>query len=348
MAARSPSTAATLDLLVAGALILLIYTLSTVLDAFDNLYKLTRPGESEEFDELLLTVMLSPLVFIWFSYRRWRSAKREFERQLKSERTIRELERNFAREERLKALGTLAGGIAHEFRNLLLPVRLLSEATRDQQPPESQSYSNLEKVIDACRQAQILVDNILTFGQQKAAERRPIDLGSTVADALDLARISLRETIRVELRIEDRQAHTVFADPTQIYQIVFNLINNAADAMADEGGAIRISVESPQKSSSVILRVTDNGHGMDTATSDQAFDPFFTTGRRGTGSGMGLAVVHGIVSALGGSVEIESAALVGTEIIIALPSYTSEAVRVWSPPEIHEAKTVQSTNMDAS
>ncbi|MCG8545400.1 MAG: ATP-binding protein [Alphaproteobacteria bacterium] len=259
-------------------------------------------------------------------------------------------------------MGTLAGGIAHEFKNLLLPVRLLSEATRDQQPPESQSYDNLEKVIEACRQAQILVDNILTFGQQKAAERRSIDLGSTVAEALDLARISLRETIRVELHIEDREAHTVFADPTQIYQIVFNLINNAVDAMAEEGGAIRISVESQLGSigvhrreehgsapaRSVILRVSDNGRGMDRATSDKAFDPFFTTSRRGTGSGMGLAVVHGIVSALGGTVEIESTAHVGTEVVIALPSYTSDAVRVWSPSELHEAASVESTNMDVS
>ena len=249
-------------------------------------------------------------------------------RHLEHERT--EMLLQLQQSQKMEAIGTLAGGIAHDFNNILSAVVGFTELCLFDAEKGSMMSSNLQQVLSAALRAKELVRQILTFSRQSRPETRPVQIKSIINEALRLLRATLPASVEIASDIQS-DVH-VMADPTQLHQVVMNLCTNAGQAMVDEGGRLNVelrNIEIDQRSSAdyedivpgyyVELTVTDNGSGMTEATLGRIFDPFFTTKEKGQGTGMGLAVVHGIVKSCKGDVSVSSQVGKGTDFRIILP-----------------------------
>ena len=240
------------------------------------------------------------------------------------------LEKLLRQAQKMEALGTLAGGIAHDFNNILGAVMGYTELTLCDTPEDSPTRRNLDQVLKASRRARDLVQQILAFSRQSEQQRHPVSVGLIVKEALKLLRASLPSTIEVSQNI--KSPSTVLADPTQIHQVLMNLCSNSAHAMREKGGVLRVELADidmdadhaslqPDMTPGPYLRLTvsDTGHGIDPAIAERIFDPYFTTKDIGEGTGLGLAVVHGIVKNHGGAVTVYSEPGHGTTFHVLLP-----------------------------
>jgi PAS domain S-box-containing protein len=258
--------------------------------------------------------------------------------RLAAENEKRRLEERLQLAQRMEAIGTLAGGIAHDFNNILAAISGQTELALMDLPPASPARANLEAVAGACRRAKGLIGQILAFSRPAAGERTPLLLAPLVQEAVGLLRASLPATIALKTRIAGNAL--VEADPGQVHQILMNLCANAGYAMREGGGEIEIALEDlaegPEKGGRVFgvrLSVRDTGPGMPPEILGKIFDPFFTTKPRGAGTGLGLAVVHGIVQSHGGTVSVESAPGRGTVFHIDLPAAEGAAAPPRPPAE---------------
>lgn len=240
-----------------------------------------------------------------------------------------QLEAQLRHTQKLEALGTLAGGIAHDFNNILGAIISFTELARMDHPQDAELQENLGEVLKASNRATGLVRQILAFSRRQQQERKPMALAPVVREALQLMRSTLPVTIDIQAHLPDGLP-PVLADPTQVHQVVMNLCTNAGHAMHGRRGRLSVTLDwvaaSPGQSlagaaAAGFLRLTvgDSGHGMDAATVQRIFDPFFTTKGPGEGTGLGLAVVHGIVQEHGGEIEVESQPGVGTTFRVLLP-----------------------------
>ncbi len=252
------------------------------------------------------------------------------ERKL-SEEERRTYEARLMRSQKLEAIGTLAGGIAHDFNNILSAIIGYSELAIDELPEDSAVSKNIMEVLKAGGRAKDLVKQILTFSRQMETQRKPVKIHLIMKEALKLLRSSIPSTITITEQI-DAASGTVFADSTQIHQVIMNLCTNAYQAMLTTGGELTVTLEQlyldsgfiskhPPLSEGVHLQITvrDTGCGMDTETLKRIFDPFFTTKEKAKGTGLGLATVHGIVTELGGAILVESSINKGSTFEIYLP-----------------------------
>jgi CheY-like chemotaxis protein len=234
------------------------------------------------------------------------------------------------------AIGPLAGGIAHAFNNLLAAIIGFTEIARAK-VKESDAVSSLDKVLRAGERAKDLVSQILSFSRQRAQEFKPIKIAPVVQEAVKLLRASLPATIAISVTI-DTADMVVEADPSQIHQVLMNLCANAAHAMRDHGGLLEITL-SPvvlgvsgapihpdmNPGNYLVLSVKDNGHGMSAEVMERIFEPYFTTKQEGEGTGLGLAVIHGIIKRHGGGITVASEAGRGAEFCVYLPLSQVEA-----------------------
>jgi signal transduction histidine kinase len=222
----------------------------------------------------------------------------------------------------MTALGTLAGGIAHDLNNTLVPILALSKLVARELPADSSARGDLDTIIQAGSQARDLVHQILSFSRKQELVKQPIDLAGILNESLRMLRASIPSTI--ELQYDVKNVPPVLADVSQIHQIIINLVTNAAHAIGDRIGKITVSLSSEplandNGSGMVVLMVADTGCGMDDTTMRRIFEPFYTTKPVGVGTGLGLSVVHGIVTAHGGTIEVRSQQGVGSEFIVGLP-----------------------------
>ncbi|MCX6953834.1 MAG: PAS domain-containing protein, partial [Verrucomicrobia bacterium] len=257
-----------------------------------------------------------------------------------SEEARRELEGQLFQAQKMETLGTLAGGIAHDFNNLLTGIIGYHELAADSVPEDHPARACLTEARNASLRARELVEQILTFGRQSAGGgHTPLDVTSIVEEARRFLRATLPATIVIEHHLAPYCPH-VLGDATQIHQVLLNLGSNAAHAMRHHGGILTIGVEptevtpdlalslgGPPAGSYVRLTVADTGHGMDEATRRRIFDPFFTTKNTRECTGLGLAVVHGIVRAHRGSIDVESSPGAGTTFHVYLPAALEEGAR---------------------
>ncbi|HSR11513.1 MAG TPA: PAS domain S-box protein, partial [Thermodesulfobacteriota bacterium] len=227
----------------------------------------------------------------------------------------------------MEALGTLAGGIAHDFNNLLTPIIINTDlALMDIEEGHFPSAHHLGLVKTAATRGRELVQQIVGFSRQKEQRRKPMEITPLIRETLKVLKPALPESIEIRERMETESA-VVLCNPIQIHQILLNLCTNASHAMAHRGGILEISLAraapliqgASNKNPCLHLAVKDTGHGMDPNTKEKALHPFFTTKKPGEGTGMGLAVVHGIVKNLEGSITIESEMGKGTTVNVFLP-----------------------------
>jgi len=230
------------------------------------------------------------------------------------------LETYLRQAQKMEAIGTLAGGIAHDFNNVLSAIFGFTELSLGKAPPDSPIQADLQQVLLAAERAKDLVRQILTFSRQSKQEIKPVRVVPLLKEALKFLRASIPSTIAIRRHLGTSSESTVLADPTQIHQVIMNLCTNAAYAMREHGGTLEVElfevflskIDDPipylglAPGRYLCLRVSDTGCGMDEETIQRVFDPFFTTKPREEGTGMGLAVVYGIVQACGGGITVRS------------------------------------------
>jgi PAS domain S-box-containing protein len=246
-------------------------------------------------------------------------------------------ERRLRHVRRMEAIGTLAGGIAHDFNNILTAILGYTELSLYDLPQPTSVRRNLQEVLAAGRRAKELVQHILTFSRQSEQERTPVHVQGVVKEALRLLRASLPTTIVIQAELEE-DVGTILADSTHIHQVIMNLGANAEYAMRDTGGALYVSLQTVevdadatvqypglQPGPHIRLTVRDTGPGMPPDVRERIFEPFFTTKKAGEGTGMGLAVVHGIITSYGGAIAVQSTPGAGTSFEIYLPQLSARA-----------------------
>lgn len=228
---------------------------------------------------------------------------------------------------RLEAIGTLAAGIAHDFNTLLGSIIGFSELIGDDLPTDSASQGYLGLIQQASFRARDLIARMLTFARELSDVPEPVDLVALVHETVKLLQASLSPGVCLHFDSALAEAW-VLAESSQLQQIVMNLCINAADAMPNGQGVVRIglvlAIGQHLSGQSLHLSVEDNGEGMAPEVRERAFDPFFTTKEPGKGSGLGLSVVHGLVSKLGGHIQILSTPGEGSRFLIELPQLTPE------------------------
>lgn len=241
------------------------------------------------------------------------------ERRL-AERRERELERQLLHSQKLEALGTLAGGIAHDLNNTLVPIMALSKLTARRFEAGTLVRANLETIYEASERARDLVKRVVAFSRKDDSEKCATDMAEIVNEALKLLRATIPSSITLEAQIAKVPA--IPADASQLHQIVTNLVSNAAQALGGEIGTIAVAldvVSSAHDRDEIRLSVSDTGIGMDEATQQRIFEPFFTTKAVGQGTGLGLSIVHGIIAGHGGHIEVKSAPGKGTRFDLYFP-----------------------------
>ncbi len=248
------------------------------------------------------------------------------EREASEHRRL-QLERQLLHRERIASIGTLAGGMAHEFNNVMTPILLYSQLALEEVPPGGSLSDDLRRVIAAAHRARNLVSRILTFSRGMDTQAQSVfPLRAPVEEALALLRAIVPENVEIVWSVDD-DAPPISGDPSVVQQIVINLCTNAYQAMQAAGGrlTLRVSAASaPGARGSVcaLLEISDTGHGIDPALVPHIFEPFFTTREVGEGTGLGLSVVHGLVDSLGGFITVESVPGQGTTFRVYFPGAT--------------------------
>ena len=244
-----------------------------------------------------------------------------------------------------ESLGVLARGIAHNFNNILSTIIGYTRLAMDDVSVDSLTHANLSEVLKAGNRAKILVEQMLEFGRSTEPKREPLDLREAVSEALGSVEETLPEQIRVQRDLDVENA-VVLANAGQINQMLVNLFENAVTAMADDGGILGVRLSKSESETQgesapyfvragrhVVLTISDTGAGMSQDVRKKVFDPFFTTKNIGRGTGMGLAVVHGVVTAHGGVIDVHSELEKGTVFDIYLPQVPDGGKVVWEDIE---------------
>ncbi len=245
---------------------------------------------------------------------------------------------------KMEAIGTLAGGIAHDFNNILGAIRGYADMAKIHAPPDPQLIGNLDQVIVASDRAKNLVKQILAFSRQSNVDPVPLRLGPLVKEGLKMLRSSIPSTISIVEKV-DLDRDTVLADPTQLHQVLLNLCTNAYQAMEERGGTLTVVLDnrfvadddpdmlfSVRSGEYVRLSVSDSGAGISPEIVDKIFDPYFSTKEIGKGTGMGLAIVHGIVEECGGAIRVETAPDQGTTFRVYFPAVAAQHAEVLQEP----------------
>ena len=241
------------------------------------------------------------------------------------------LESQLLQAQKLESIGTLAGGIAHDFNNILSPIMAYSEMAIKDLPRESPIRQDIQQIYNAGERAKDLVKQILTFARQREKEKIPLKASLVVEEAIKFLKSAIPSTITIKYDCKTDE-DTILADSTQMNQIVMNICTNAAHAMRDRGGLLEIILKDEYLGPNDISRFTDlnpghylklsvkdTGTGIPPSIMDKIFEPYFTTKRVGKGTGLGLAVVHGIIKDYEGDITVESETGKGTTFHVLLP-----------------------------
>ncbi len=238
--------------------------------------------------------------------------------------------------QKMEAIGNLAGGVAHDFNNILGGIIGYAQLIKKHSSRESRIYPYVDQILKASERATGLVRQILLFSRKTETKKIPTDMGLIAREVIELLRASIPSFIEIRHHFSDN-LNPISADQTQIHQVFMNLCSNAAYAMKTGGGCLEITLEAISitdegengledlsEGEYIRLSISDTGHGMDKETCKKIFDPYFTTKEIGEGSGLGLATVHGIVKDHGGIIRVESEQGAGTIFHLYFPTIRQE------------------------
>ncbi len=240
------------------------------------------------------------------------------------------LEMRLQQAQKLESIGNLAGGIAHDFNNILFPIVGMSELLLEDLPQGSQEHENAQEILKAGFRGRDLVKQILAFSRRSEPKMMPIRLQPILSDVMKLSRSTIPSNIQINVNIE-KDVGMVMADPTQLHQIAMNLVTNALHAVESNGGCISVQLEQIELTEDdpataslkpgryAMLAVSDTGCGMSPDIKDKIFEPYFTTKKQGKGTGLGLAVVYGIIRHCGGDITVTSEEQKGSTFRVCLP-----------------------------
>ncbi len=265
--------------------------------------------------------------------------KKEIEIRKQHQKEKTKLEDQLIQLQKMETIGTLAGGIAHDFNNILTPMLGYTEMALEELSQESILRYDIEQINSAALRGKDLVQQILTFSRQVDFDKKPLKLDDEVVEVLKLMRASFPSNIEIKQEL-DPDCGTVLADATQMHQIIMNLCTNAYHAMMPAGGVLGVKLDKQkvgarqingsakiQKGTYIRLTISDTGHGMDKRTMERIFEPFFTKKEVGSGSGLGLSVVHGIVNNYHGTITVESEPGEGATFSIYLPQHSEHYIQ---------------------
>ncbi len=235
-------------------------------------------------------------------------------------------EQQLQQSQKMEAIGTLAGGIAHDLNNMLFSMLLLVEESLEGPEDSNQVRENLLQIQESALKAKDVVEQILTFSRKELVQHAVFSINDAVVGALKIIRATISSAIRIDCQHEAR-AH-IKGNQTQIYQVIVNLCTNAAQAMPDEQGTIKILLDRKIEDSDGVrsssdyirLSITDSGAGIAPENLERIFEPFYSTKKAKGGSGLGLAVVHGIIQSHNGKIKISSDLGKGTRVDILFPT----------------------------
>ncbi|MCK5206218.1 MAG: response regulator, partial [Desulfobacterales bacterium] len=262
------------------------------------------------------------------------------------------LEDQLQQAHKMEAIGTLAGGIAHDFNNILSVIIGYTELILMNGNVDEEVRQNLKEIFSASKHARDMVKQILAFSRQTKQERKPIQVAHIVKEAIKMLRVSLPTTIAIQQKIE-KNTGIIEADPTQIHQVLMNLCTNAAHAIDEKDGVLEISLSNIELDQNAAARhpelkpgphlklsVRDTGHGIHPEAQERIFEPYFTTKVKGEGTGLGLAVVQGIIKSQNGAITVESEVGKGSTFHVYLPiiqrNVTVDEVESTALPMGHE------------
>ncbi|MBZ0256261.1 response regulator, partial [bacterium] len=250
-----------------------------------------------------------------------------------------QLEQRLLQSQKMEAIGSLAGGIAHDFNNILMATMGYAELVRSQLPPGGDLFNQQTQIIQASIRAKELINQILSFSRRTKQEKQSLFIAPIVKEAIKLLNASIPKNIEIRSFI-DADEVTTFGDPTQMHQVIMNLCTNAYHAMREQGGVMTVSLScKPLKNIEVnnlsampenlysILTISDTGKGMDESTLARVFEPYFSTKKKGDGTGLGLSVVHGIIQDHHGMIDIKSELGKGTTVTAAFPVLAMQGER---------------------
>ncbi|MBN1294622.1 MAG: response regulator [Candidatus Latescibacteria bacterium] len=258
-------------------------------------------------------------------------------KQVMAEEKRKKLEEQLHQSRKMESIGRLAGGIAHDFNNILSAISGFTELVLENDIPEdSPARDSLEEVLKASYRAKDIIKHILAFSRKTDMQQNPVKLGILIKETLKMLRASIPSTIEINYN-SMTQSDMILATPSQIEQVVMNLCTNAAHAMHNIGGVLSINLDDVvigndstidynniKPGEYLVMSVTDNGCGIDPGIIDHIFEPYFTTKAKSEGTGIGLAVVHGIVKNHGGDVTVTSKVGEGTTFTVLFPKYECE------------------------
>lgn len=258
--------------------------------------------------------------------------RRSWKERAEAERALAQAERALAQSRRIEAVGTLAGGVAHDLNNVLAAVTGYAQLAQIDLEPDHPAQSDLAAITAAADRGAALVRRVLQFARQRPMQKHAVEVAELVHEVTQLLRPQLPPHVKVTVDLPDNEIR-VMADPTELHQVIVNIASNAVHAMQTRGTTLAFTLTTSPRD--VVLTVTDDGDGMPPEVLERAIEPFFTTRDVGDGTGMGLAVAHGVVTGLGGTLQIESTVSAGTRVTVSLPRAPDNA----TPPVPVEAPT---------
>lgn len=265
-----------------------------------------------------------------------RALENQAEKQKTTQKEKERLEERIRHYQKMEAIGTLAGGIAHDFNNILFPIQGYAEMFLDDFPPSDPKHDMAREIFQAASRAKALIEQILTFSRQGTTKNQIVSPQSILKEALKLLRSTIPKNIVIRQDVIS-ECKPVFADPTNLHQVIMNLCTNAFHAVQENEGTIDVALEeitvtadgqygiaSLPAGDYIRLTVSDTGCGMDKKTLEHIFDPYFTTKKEGKGTGLGLSISYGIIKNLHGDIKVYSEPDKGTTIHTYIPVASSE------------------------
>ncbi|MCD6038813.1 MAG: virA [Gammaproteobacteria bacterium] len=257
----------------------------------------------------------------------------EIVERMKAEQIKQKLETALLQGQKLQAIGTLAGGIAHDFNNIIYAIKGFTEIAREDVEKNTLVYKNLSRALEGAERAQNLIARLLAFGRNQQMDKIPLLLHEAITGILQLLKPTIPASVTLLLINNLPKNCLILANPTQLHQVIVNIIINAVDAMEDEG-TITMTLNHVQENDLYLkqfpqlnkahyckIEINDTGHGMDKSVLERIFEPFYTTKEVGKGTGLGLAMAYSIIKQHQGEITVSSQLGKGTLFTLLLPEY---------------------------